>query len=818
MTVPKIWSRVAQCFVCLVAAANVATAVPGGEPFVLHVSVHGSDAWSGTLAAPNSSRDDGPFRSLERARDAIRDLKRQNRLPDGGAIVEVGGGAHELERPFELSAEDSGTDAAPIVYQARKGSNVRLVGGRMIQEWRPVSDTAVLRMLEPQAVGHVLQTNLHDAGVSDFGELKPGPKWGQSEPGLELFFQTRPMTLARWPNRGFTTIRRVLGPTPVDGGGDNGCREGVFTYDGDRPRRWAGSSDIMLHGFWARDWADQRLRVASIDTDRRIISLEPEPRHEFGFRPAHRYYAYNLLAELDEPCEWFLDRATGMLYFWPPAPVEDEPPVVSLLPHIVTMKGVAHVILRGLTLECCRGTAVRVEDATHTRIVGCTIRNIGGAAVTMSGQESGVVGCDLYHLAGGGITLSGGDRRTLSPGGLFIDNCHLHNFGRWNPINNPGATVSGVGNRITHSLFHDAPHMAVMWSGNDHVFEYNEFHSVVQGSNDAGIMYAGFDPTTRGHLIRYNYFHDVYGLEGRGCNGVYLDDMFCSATIFGNVFCKVPRAAFIGGGHDNIVENNIFIDCRPAVHVDARMLGWAGTDQNRKTMKDRLAAVPYTDEPWRSRYPRLVTYLDNDFAEPKNNLVARNICVGGLWAEVEPRARPGVRFQDNLTDQDPCFVDAAHHDFRMLASSPAWQLGFQPIPFKKIGPYASDDRASWPIHHTTQPPPRLKLDVSANSLRYLLARLQLPTGWLTACGFLALAVWGGLHCCSPSRCSAIFKLVLIVMRITLGFIAMAAILAVCSTWVVLPSRRLLWPALIALSTVIEVAILIASNAVNRASR
>ena len=265
--------------------------------------------------------------------------------------------------------------------------------------------------------------------------------------------------------------------------------------------------------------------------------------------------------------------------------------MVSVLPNLVTMKDVSFVTLRGLTLETCRGTAVTITGGTKTRVVGCVIRNTGGWAVSLSGRESGVVGCDLYNLADGGVSMSGGDRRTLTPAGLYVDNCHLFKFGRWNPICKPGVQVDGVGNRVTHNLFHDAPHMAVMWGGNDHLFEFNEFHSVVYGANDAGIMYAGYNPAMRGHMIRYNYFHHVYGHEGRGCNGVYLDDMFCSATIFGNVFYQVPRAAFIGGGHDNVVENNIFVDCKPALHVDARMMGWASASV--PIMKQRLEDVPY---------------------------------------------------------------------------------------------------------------------------------------------------------------------------------------------------------------------------------
>jgi len=256
---------------------------------------------------------------------------------------------------------------------------------------------------------------------------------------------------------------------------------------------------------------------------------------------------------------------------------------------------------------------------------------------------------------------------------------------------------------VAHNLMHDAPHMAIAFSGNDHVIELNEIHSVVYESNDAGVMYAGYNPTMRGHEIRYNYLHHIYGYQSRGCVGVYLDDMFCSAHIFGNVFYQVPRAAFIGGGRDSTIEGNIFVDCKPAVHIDARALGWAHAGVT--TLEKRLREMPYQQEPWRGRFPQLLKYLDDEPAVPKGNLVARNVCWGGRWDEIEKKARPHVRFQDNLLDTDPKFVDAKAENFQLRDDSPAWKLGFQRIPIEKIGLYASADRASWPVRHTVRPAP-----------------------------------------------------------------------------------------------------------------
>ena len=376
--------------------------------------------------------------------------------------------------------------------------------------------------------------------------------------------------------------------------------------------------------------------------------------------------------------------------------------LISVLPCLVTMKDVSHVTLDGLVFEGSRGTGLSLSNVTGVRVERSVIRNTGHWGVTLSGKDSGLVGCDLYNLASGGVSMSGGDRRTLTPAGLYVDNCHLYRFGRWNPICKPGVQVGGVGSRVTHNLFNDAPHMAIMWSGNDHLFEYNELHSVVHGANDAGIMYAGYNPAMRGHMIRYNYFHHVYGYQSKGCNGVYLDDMFCSATMYGNIFHEVPRAAFIGGGHDNVVENNIFVDCRPALHVDARMMGWA--NKSVPIMKERLEAVPYKEEPWRSRYPQLLTYLEGNYAEPRGNLVARNICWGGRWDEIEGRARPGVKLEDNLVGEDPLFADAAKGDFRLKPDSPAWKLGFKPIPVEKIGLYEDPARVTWPVVTQVRPP------------------------------------------------------------------------------------------------------------------
>jgi hypothetical protein len=647
----------------------------------LYIATKGNDAWSGKLPSPNVAKTDGPFATLERARDEIRKWKKAKTLPRGGVTIEVQGGAYERQRPFELTAEDSGAPGAPIVYRSRPRDDVQLTGGKTVTGWKPVTDLAVLSRLDESARGPVRQADLRALGIEDLGQV--------TTDRLELFFQDRSMTLARWPNEGFVRIVDVLGRTPVDIRGTKGTVEGVFAYDGDRPKRWVAEKDIWLHGYWFWDWADQREKVASIDTATRTVTLRP-PYHVYGYRKGQWFYALNILAELDSPGEWFLDRKTGILYFYPPGPLASGQTVVSVIPTLVTLRDVSHVTLRGFLMQAARDVAVTIAGGTGDTIVGCTIRNVGGDAVRVDGGTNhAVVDCDISSTGDGGIVLTGGDRTTLTHGGHRAENNHIHHYARWNRTRRSAIALNGSGNLAAHNLIHDAPNQAIAFSGNDHWIEFNEIHDVCLESNDAGAVYSGRDWTWRGTVIRYNYLHDLSGFEGRGCVGVYLDDMLCETEVYGNVFYRVTRAVFIGGGRDCTIENNIFVDCRPAVCVDARGMGWARAQADQWIREGReegtLSGLRYNVPPYSTRYPRLADILDDEPHSPKGNVVARNVCVGGRWDQIEDVARSMIRFEDDLLDQDPHFVDSTRLDFQLRPDSPAYTMGFKRIPIERIG-------------------------------------------------------------------------------------------------------------------------------------
>jgi len=103
---------------------------PCAADTTIHISPTGNDAWSGRLPAATAAGDDGPVRTLSRARDLLRGT------PVGVAkTVVLAGGVHRLATPLELGPQDSGVTWAPP--RARKPI---VSGGVEVTEWRAVAD------------------------------------------------------------------------------------------------------------------------------------------------------------------------------------------------------------------------------------------------------------------------------------------------------------------------------------------------------------------------------------------------------------------------------------------------------------------------------------------------------------------------------------------------------------------------------------------------------------------------------------------------------------------------------------------------------
>jgi hypothetical protein len=246
------------------------------------------------------------------------------------------------------------------------------------------------------------------------------------------------------------------------------------------------------------------------------------------------------------------------------------------------------------------------------------------------------------------------------------------------------------------------------------LIEFNEIHHVALETGDVGAIYTGRDYTFRGNRIRYNFIHHTGGI-GMGSMGVYMDDCVSGTEVFGNIFYKVQRAVFLGGGRDHQVVNNIFVDCNHAVELDGRGLDTSPVwhEMVDDTMRRSLGAVPWSL--YRTRYPAL-TALDQYYGPPagpaiegaafkgvppENNYVARNVCVG-KWLNVGWHATLAmVLLENNLTNAVACFAGSPREprlatDFALDPTCPAYQTGFKKIPAEQIGLFKDESRTGRP--------------------------------------------------------------------------------------------------------------------------
>ncbi|MCF6285592.1 MAG: right-handed parallel beta-helix repeat-containing protein, partial [Candidatus Hydrogenedentes bacterium] len=467
---------------------------------------------------------------------------------------------------------------------------------------------------------------------------------------------------------------------------------GVFAYSGDEPARWAGVSALWLEGYWCFDWASETIRVQSVDPATRYITLAK--KHGYGIgsgNPApRRYRAVNLLEELDETGEYFIDRAETALYFWPPASLDGADIVLSLLSKpLLALKDVSHLQFSGLVLEGVAGTAMTVEGGSNVHIVGYTIRNAGQLGLNIKGGTKHTVeSCDIHHNGTGGLTITGGDRKTLTPSGHRVVNNHIYRVSERMRTAAYNIVVGGVGVYMAHNEINDAPHQAIMLSGNDHVFELNDIHHISTDSDDCGAFYMGRNPSDRGTMIRHNYWHEIGSKMAHGSCAMYFDDGDGGQTVHGNVFYKASGgsfgAVFNHGGHNNVVTNNIFIECGRALGAapwnDVRWKKWLNEPLWQKRL---LEEVDITKPPFTERYPDLQGFFA--YEGLRMNHASRNVAVGcknfvnGNW-DID---------QSFITREDPGFVDRTNQNFALREDAAVFERipGFEPIPFGKIGLY-----------------------------------------------------------------------------------------------------------------------------------
>ncbi len=621
----------------------------------IHLSPTGKDSANGTQRTPVAS--------LERANELVREKLKLH--PSGAIHVVLAPGDYPVLETLQIGPSESGQANAPVVWRAAQPGLARIIGARAIDTklLRPVADPALIARIAPEAKG---QIQVIDLSTLNLTHTKRLPDWSRDTVDLfALFFDDQRLPLARWPNGeyGYTTMKRVLNSGSFSSNSPEG---GTFEYHEDRPARWQAAikeNGVWVRGFWRVPWGAETIRVRSIDTAARTITLASSTPSGIGSKYSklvdgtrvgdgkEPWFALNLLEEIDEPGEWSVDFNRNKLYIWPPVG-KGRLLIADHSDPIVAFAGAEHVSFQGIVFTHNMGVGVSIANGRSVQLFGCRVQNILRRGVLIRGGFNHVVqSCDITDIGLAAIDLLGGDRATLTPSGHQIVNNHIWNAALLAPV---PAIIAGldarnqqlVGARIAQNRVHDVSYSAIHFGGNDNILENNEFYRLGLDGGDLGGFYTTGGWTSYGNVVRHNFIH-----HAENANAIYMDDGGSGLLAEDNVIYRAESGIFIGGGHDHIVRRNLIVRSKRAVHVDARGLEPARnySPQDPRLSGD-LKSVPYTSSPWKERFPTLLTLLQHDTRIPRGNLISDNVfvdCASYIRRSGRPEKLVGFTFQNN---------------------------------------------------------------------------------------------------------------------------------------------------------------------------
>jgi hypothetical protein len=670
----------------LTGAVAFHTGDPRAQAADYFVAPSGSDADPGTL--------ERPFATLQRAQQAARQAR--GREP---VTVFLREGTYYLPETLVFTAEDSGTQAAPVAYRAYRKEQAVISGGARLKDlkWEPYRDG-------------IMKASVPAGFTSD-----------------QLFVNGQRQHMARYPN--FDPNVRHFNGYAAD------------AISPERAARWQDPRGGFIHAMHASEWGGMHYVITGKGSDNKIT-------YEGGWqnnRPSGMHGQFrmveNIFEELDAPGEWFLDSRTSTLYFYPPAGLDLAQAAIEAvrLRHLVEFRGAAKapvrfIMFKGLTFRHAartfmdnkeplvrsdwttyRGGAVFYTGTEDCLLEDCFLDQVGGNAVFVNNynRRLTVRGCHIAGAGANGVAFVGdrdaarvprdwkdrsqrlatldrtpGPKTDNYPSDCLVDDCLIYLSGRVEKQTSPVQIELSQGITVRHCSLYDVPRAGInigdgCWGG--HVIEFCDVFDTVKETGDHGSFnswgrdrFWGLDglnlnddktweaekntvllDAVKTVVLRNNRWRCDHGWD------IDLDD--------GSTNYEIRNNLCLGGGIKNregffrVVENNIMVNngfhphvwYKHSEDVVRRNIMW--TDHY-------LPAGGMPSTPWGK--------------EMDANLVHRP----GV-AEPVPAARLAQQSKRDANSivADAMFVDPARGDFRVKEGSPALKLGFVNFPMDQFG-------------------------------------------------------------------------------------------------------------------------------------
>jgi hypothetical protein len=709
-----------------------------------YVAIDGDDRWSGTLDTPAGDGTDGPFATLARARDAVREQIA------GGLREEVTvllrGGVHEIAETVIFGPADAGGDRA-VTYAAYPHERPVLSAGRPVTGWEKLSHAV--------------------PGLSDEAARQV---WVARVPPGERFF-----CLFDGDER--LPRARAAGFAPEAPGVGEDTDLTTLRFPPGRLRNWPNLADVELVVRPQHVWTVNILGLAAVDEAAGVATTALPatyplvPLGQAWRVPAGTPSAWveNVPEALTQPGEWLLDSGAGLLYLWPRGDRPGADLRRPLLREVIRVEGdeeggqlVHNLAFRGLTfahgdrdlwtaadaglqhdweLYDKANALVRLRGAEGCAVEHCRFTCSGGTGLRLDFHCQGnrVVANEFAGLGAGGVLLCGygPGTRDVNKQNEVVDN-DIHHCGEiyWHA---PGIFVWQSGaNWIAHNRLHHLPYSGIVISGvrpgsftkpdarecgrtirfdeiaplpsggagapiapaallpflhaRDNLVEYNEVHDVMERLGDGnGIYVSG---AGHGNLIRRNRVHHLHAPGVH--SAIRIDDWQEGTTIAENLVHDC-----VGGGitlkHVNRIENNIIATLlpkpapeggqpSPPSYILLRRGPVAGATIQRNLLYHTGGLPAFYDEGFSRWAPAYARECDTDY-----NLYYCAEDPAGAAAFLAAKREEGI--DAHSVAVDPRFADPERGDFTLRPESPAFALGFQPLDLSRVGPRPPGERA-----------------------------------------------------------------------------------------------------------------------------
>jgi hypothetical protein len=490
----------------------------------IYVSTSGSDS--------NSGSRNNPLATIQKAVEISRIGKIKSIIVREGSYYDVS---------VRLTPSDS-----DISILGEAGKIVNLYGGKIVKNWSREGNWLVAGMYD------LTKSSLDFRILIVNDTLRPRARF----PEKGAFFHD-----SKWPYQWMSAqVGWSKKPTPEE-------LKTMYYFPDDLGNKIdLKNAELTLFHFWD----DSYVGLQTIDTIKHAITFTYEATHPAGAfadmehaEKTRQYIVWNTKEGMKHPGQWYIDRTSEKLYYWPYS-YEKVPELKVLVPTRYQVfqfeDGTKNIKIENLKISCAGypmsnpgygtaniGGAIEATKTSKILFKNVSVSNVAGWAMKLNGNDITISDCEFSHSGAGGFAYDGNNVR--------IERCGIHDVGRIY-FGSVGIMGGGSNNTISHCELYNIPYAGVNNIGARSVAEYNLIYNFKLEMKDAGAIYCISGDST---IYRYNAVLLPKNNKRDG-RSYYFDEMSINCLMENNfaINTLVPIHHNMASGV--IIRNNLFID------------------------------------------------------------------------------------------------------------------------------------------------------------------------------------------------------------------------------------------------------------------